>query len=70
MCSDNKAKKNLPPKNNHNTQSLPPENLDDMPALPQTEKFEVLKEFMDILIYDSGTEDSERNVIFLVNRRC
>ena len=35
-----------------------------LPILPHTKKFEVPEEFKDFLIYDSGTEDPERFLIF------
>ena len=39
-------------------------NMGDLPVLPHTKKFEVPEEFKDHLIYDSGTEDPERFLIF------
>ena len=39
-------------------------NMNDLPVLPDTKKFEVPEEFKDFLIYDSGTEDPERLLIF------
>jgi len=38
--------------------------MNDLPVLPHTKKFEVPEEFKDFLIYDSGTEDPERFLIF------
>ena len=38
--------------------------MNDLPVLPHTKKFEVPEEFKDFLIYDSGTEDPERLLIF------
>ena len=39
-------------------------NMNDLPVLPHTKKFEVPEEFKDFLIYDSGTENPERLLIF------
>ena len=39
-------------------------NMNDLPVLPHTKKFEIPDEFKDFLIYDSGTEESERILIF------
>ena len=39
-------------------------NMNDLPVLPHTKKFEVPEEFKDFLLYDSGTEDPARLLIF------
>ena len=39
-------------------------NMNDLPVLPHSRKFEVPEEIIDFLIYDSGTENSERFLIF------
>ena len=38
--------------------------MDDLPVLPHTKKFEVPEKFKDFLIYDSGTENPRRILIF------
>ena len=39
-------------------------NMNELPVLPHNKKFELPEEFKDFLIYDSGTEDPERFLIF------
>ena len=63
MCSVIDAQKNP---NHPNTQWPPPEKQHELFAglTSNQKKIEVPEEFKDFLIYDSGTEDPERILIF------